>query len=500
MGTTFLIQKGKDALIPLTEEERIAKSAKTLSDILETEQKPGKAYYDEPLRNWRGATNEVTELTDKELDEMPVNGGAKIKTLKLQYGSLLKVYQDSSGHLYVQRPTRDEYIRGIREGKASGDPELLALSKVVGKSIELKMPDGKVRTFTPDGKVLEGASNLNAIKLDFERNEETGIGHVTGAKNSTGFDCLYEVVGEKAGRKESIQELREKTAGALGTDEGKQFYHDWSLQSGEKEFMGMGQKAPAYMYATEQLYVAALECNTATAMLPAGVPTGGATLLGASYLYTDCADRAYAGLATLLSGEKVETTFSRGLQNTWNLSPEVAEYIQNFGSAAAEFGPGLMRKAMEMGPRMIGGAKNFYREMKGFVGNNRGEIVIDTPRKRLEDLLKDLDSIAAKGEQLDRNGLTNAAKAAQKHGDRVGSSFPMANGKYKTVTNQKTGPISKELRNEHGRFQLQDIITHPQREVKIGPSRMRIFAPDGRIVIFRPDGSFYFEELSLIGK
>lgn len=79
---------------------------------------------------------------------------------------------------------------------------------------------------------------------------------------------------------------------------------------------------------------------------------------------------------------------------------------------------------------------------------------------------------------MDRNGLTKAGRALDKHGNRFGSVFPKAIGD----TFQK---------NQQGQFHLDDILTHPQTKfIKNGNNGYEIYIPDGRGAYFRKDGSF----------
>ena len=90
----------------------------------------------------------------------------------------------------------------------------------------------------------------------------------------------------------------------------------------------------------------------------------------------------------------------------------------------------------------------------------------------------DLDALSKAGQVLDRNGLTRAGRALEKHGGRVGSVFPKATG----------NPINKNLQ---GQYHLDDILTHPNNKIlKDGSKGIEIYTPDGRGTYFRQDGSF----------
>ena len=65
-----------------------------------------------------------------------------------------------------------------------------------------------------------------------------------------------------------------------------------------------------------------------------------------------------------------------------------------------------------------------------------------------------LDQLSKAGQMLDRNGLTRAGRALDKHGNRPGSVFPKAFG---DIANK----------NALGQYHLDDILTHPETFLKI---------------------------------
>jgi len=250
-GTKALVQAGSD-IISTTKQEAVAQSAETLADILEAQENPEEAFYDKALRNWRHANEEVVELSNEDLKKSPENCPESIETLKREYGQLLHIYKDRDGNLYAQRPTRTEYAQAILEGKASGDPEIAGLAKISGKKIALVSPEGKIKLYSHhDGKVeIETPDKLDRTAADtlflkFEPNPTTGIGHVTlegavGAAPSffEGDDCLYKAVQQGAHLNGSVQDLRQETAATMNQEGFKRFYHDWSLSSEPKQFVG----------------------------------------------------------------------------------------------------------------------------------------------------------------------------------------------------------------------------------------------------------------------
>jgi hypothetical protein len=94
-----------------------------------------------------------------------------------------------------------------------------------------------------------------------------------------------------------------------------------------------------------------------------------------------------------------------------------------------------------------------------------------------------LDSLSKAGQVLDRNGLTRAGRALQKHGDRVGSVFPRISG----------SPANK---NVQGQFHLDDILTHPKSVIerynrpRYGGDVIDIKIPGNRGVRYSKDGEF----------
>jgi hypothetical protein len=252
MGTKALVQAGS-GFIPMTEQEAVAQSSETLGDILDAQQNPEGAFYDQALRNWRQANEEVVNLSEEDLKKSPVNCPESIETLKREYGSLLHVYKDKDGNLYAQRPTRTEYAKAILEGKASGDPEIASLAKISGKTIALVGPEGKIKLYSHhDGKVEikevpdnQDRTTPNTLFLKFEPNPTTGIGHVTleGTDAAApsffeGDDCLYKAVQQGAHLRGSVHDLRQATATTLNQEGFKRFYHDWSLSNEPKQFVG----------------------------------------------------------------------------------------------------------------------------------------------------------------------------------------------------------------------------------------------------------------------
>jgi len=89
----------------------------------------------------------------------------------------------------------------------------------------------------------------------------------------------------------------------------------------------------------------------------------------------------------------------------------------------------------------------------GFVNTGKSCMVV---RNELDDLLR-------AGMQLDKNGLTKAGRALQKHGDREGSVFPRSTGSS-TVRNQQGQDIlnailsSNNRTTRSNRFNGQDIF------------------------------------------
>jgi len=334
LGTKALVEAGSQ-IIPMTEQEAIAQSSETLAEILETQNNADEAFFDKAKRHWREANEEVVELTDAQLQQSPENCPESIDTLKKQYGSLLKVYKDKDGHLYVQRPTRSEYIQGIREGKASGDPEIAALAKVAHKNIAVINPDGKIKTFSVDseGKVIvnerqdDNARDPSTIYMKFEPNPTTGIGHISleGAVNASapsffeGNNCLYDAVGAQIGT--SAADLRQDAASALQGEGFKRFYHDWSLSSEPKQFAGstpynLGMRVMAGLGAIGSLG----EIGVGGALSAFTFATGVPTILVGGPIIIHGGDNFLANLKTIYTGEETDPYTTQFLQDTLGMS------------------------------------------------------------------------------------------------------------------------------------------------------------------------------------
>jgi len=89
-----------------------------------------------------------------------------------------------------------------------------------------------------------------------------------------------------------------------------------------------------------------------------------------------------------------------------------------------------------------------------------------------------LDDLSKVASAPDRNNLTKAGRALQKHGDRAGSAYPQVKG----------GP--KKL-NPAGQDVVDDILTTPGSTTK--PNRLGgvdVKALDGRAVRYDADGNF----------
>lgn len=93
-----------------------------------------------------------------------------------------------------------------------------------------------------------------------------------------------------------------------------------------------------------------------------------------------------------------------------------------------------------------------------------------------------LDDLSRAASALDRNNLTKAGRALQKHGDRAGSAFPRVTG-------------SAADRNAAAQALVDDILANPQapftnRTHTVFGDVLEVRAPDGRGLRFGSDGSF----------
>ena len=78
---------------------------------------------------------------------------------------------------------------------------------------------------------------------------------------------------------------------------------------------------------------------------------------------------------------------------------------------------------------------------------------------------------------MDRNGLTRAGRALQKHGDRPGSVFPRSAG-------------SAEARNAQGIDQVDAILNDPNRTVQVLDNVINIYGSNGAGVRYSIGGDF----------
>lgn len=88
-----------------------------------------------------------------------------------------------------------------------------------------------------------------------------------------------------------------------------------------------------------------------------------------------------------------------------------------------------------------------------------------------------LDDLSRAAGAVDRNGLSGAGRALQKHGDRAGSAFP-----------RSTGTAAE--RNAQGQAVVDDILTAPGGRTEVLDNVMHVYDSSGRGVRFRTDGSF----------
>jgi hypothetical protein len=92
--------------------------------------------------------------------------------------------------------------------------------------------------------------------------------------------------------------------------------------------------------------------------------------------------------------------------------------------------------------------------------------------KRLFDKLKDAAS------KFDRNGLTSAGRAYQKHMNRPGSAYPQV-------------PQNPNSLNSTGQQVVDEILTNPGSTVRTNRlGGVDVKAPDGRGIRYNQDGSF----------
>jgi hypothetical protein len=78
----------------------------------------------------------------------------------------------------------------------------------------------------------------------------------------------------------------------------------------------------------------------------------------------------------------------------------------------------------------------------------------------------------------DRNGLTQAGRALQKHSDRAGSFFQ----------GRSSGPAA--LRNDQGMQAVSEILNNPASQTEVLNRVINIWAPTGQGIRYGIDGSF----------
>jgi len=234
MGAQALAQVGKNALIPLSEQEKWAQSPDQLAKILEAKSSGNEALADQLLMAWRGASDEVVNLSQEELQKTPVNAGQTIEAMKEQYGDHLRVYKDKEGHLYVQRPSRQEYAASLDANQRVSEPAIVALSHVVNKKIAVRSPAGTSIVYSPDGS----AAPLEIepiVPLEIERVDDTEVGLEKplnlDSTNMKDFQTLLDACRSQGCIMDSDSlNFKDKIASTLLENEDcKRFYHNWSL-------------------------------------------------------------------------------------------------------------------------------------------------------------------------------------------------------------------------------------------------------------------------------
>ena len=360
LGTKKLVEAGSH-LISTTEQEQLAQSPEMLSKIIDAENNQEEAFFDRVLRQWRHAESEVTHLSEKELQQVPANAAQTIEALKAEYGNALKIYKDENGVLYAQRPTRMEYAQSIREGKASGDPEIGALSKKIGKGIALIQPDGKIKSYSysAEGQLLirELSSDTprdtsNTLYLDYQPDTGTGVGHVKlqGDQEDgvySGNDCLYEAIKKGASLTDSISDLRNFTAQTLDSDASfKSYYHQWSLSQEPKDFVG---SEPLHLW-TRLKGGIGLAGSLGEFALGGALTVGsyGALSLAGLPIMAHGGDNIIANWKTLYSGQEADPYTVRFLENQGLSHTSAVLFNDAYGVAASLGGSYMLKSANAM--------------------------------------------------------------------------------------------------------------------------------------------------------
>ncbi len=239
------------------------------------------------------------------------------------------------------------------ESKAGGDPEIIALAKMTHKNIVVTLPNGHIKTYFEDGKIIEsterGVSN-RAIHLSLQQNDKTGIGHITLAGTTSTndadnrLDCLYQAVKQATKDPRDTKAIRNEIAVIIERD-CKQFYHDWSLASEPKEFVGIDP------FDLNRRFIAGLHATGTVAelTLSAALIAGSAgSALPAWGLALHSADNLTADLMSIFTGKEHEPHFVNFLQTQFHYSKTEAHLFNDYISAVGSLGATAALKAAEV--------------------------------------------------------------------------------------------------------------------------------------------------------
>jgi hypothetical protein len=165
-------------------------------------------------------------------------------------------------------------------------------------------------------------------------------------------------------------------------------------------------------------------------------------------------DTALSGILGLITGCDVDAVTSQLLQDM-GMSRGAANLVDAGIGIAGSLGVGWARAAAANG-------SSVSRQIGTFLAGDAGALRIGGKASSGSNSL-----LSKAGQAVDRNGLTKAGRALQKHGDRVGSVFPKSLGDVATrnaqgqqVLNDLLNSSSRTIaNNRYGGFDIWDNVT-----------------------------------------
>ena len=254
--TQFATDKVIQSLFKPTEVEQWATDNNKVLEGLDRQADPSMAYYDDILRNWRGASTQIdaNNLNIEEhaaLLEAQVEGAGKsLGQMMSDYkGISLEIYRDANNRIYVQRPQYADYVIGVLDGKPAGPTEFMAAAIKYGQPVSiLDTATNKTKTYYPNGRVDDSVPTV-AIKLECIPGAPGQLDHISPAgeihtqlQSETGTaDCFYIALAKQVGSTESTNAdfQRLQIAECMAESQACQrSFHNDSLDGEVKRFAG----------------------------------------------------------------------------------------------------------------------------------------------------------------------------------------------------------------------------------------------------------------------